>query len=336
MAFDWISFLRSHRVPYRDSGANTSRDNLVVHCPFCGTQDPSEHMSVNLSGKGWRCFRNSDHRGKNPAPLVAMLAGITLDRANAMVGNAVFIPDDFADRMKALTSPDVVVVRDGLAMPKEFKPFAGLPSSRPFVNYLTRRRGFTHAQVDNLTRRWGIRYAVRGSYHGRIIFPVVHRDKLVSWVGRAISGDTDLRYKALTRDQERAEKEGYDPALGAISHYVLWYDILRTTSADTIVLCEGPFDALKVCVLGRAHGVVATCFHTSQPTEEQMYILRDLLPRFKRRIVMLDQAGTFATGIRITNALSSLGVSTYALPRRLKDPGDFDLSTFQNFLFAMR
>lgn len=335
MAFDWPAFLRSHRIPYRDTGANTSRDNMVVHCPFCGSQDQSEHMSINLSGKGWRCFRNSDHKGKNPARLVAALAGISLERANAMVGNAIFIPDDFGDRMKALVNPEAAVARKGLAMPPEFKAFAGLPSSRPYVNYLL-RRGFSAKQIEHLTPRWDVRYCARGPYQGRIIFPIWYRGKLVAWTGRTISGNQDLRYKALTRDRERAEKEGYDPALGAISHYLLWYDQLRETNADTIVLCEGPFDALKVAVLGRRHGVVATCFFTSQPTEEQMHVLQALLPRFKRRVVMLDQSGTFATGIKITNALSSLGVSTYTLPPTLKDPGEFDVLTYQHFLIAIR
>lgn len=337
MAFDWIAFLASHRVAYSDTGPNTSRGNIVVHCPFCGPADHGQHMSINVEGRGWRCFRDNAHRGKNAARLVAALISMPLDRANALVGNATFIPDDFIGRMRAsLGPPKEVPVPIGLKMPEEFKAFGGrLPSERPYARYLL-QRGFTSSQVERFTDRWEMRYCPRGSFRGRIIFPIKYKKTLVSWTGRTISANEDMRYRALSRDGERTKKEGYEPALGAISHFLLWFDYLMRADADTIVLNEGPFDALKINVLGRKEGIVATCFFTSAPTREQLMMLHELLPRFKRRIVMLDSAETLATGIRITNSLSSFGVRSFALPRTLKDPGEFDQSTFGNFVLALR
>lgn len=323
MAFSWLDFLTSHRVPYSDTGPNTSRDNVVVHCPFCGSADHSQHMSVNVLGKGWRCFRDQSHRGKNPARLVAALLGLPLDRANALVGNATFIPDDFLGRIQgALGPPQELLAPIGLKLPAEFKAFGGrFPSERPYERYCL-GRGFTPSQIERFTDRWGMRYCCRGSFRGRIMFPIRYKKQLVSWTGRTISANEELRYRALSRDGERTKREGYEPALGAISHFLLWYDLLMKADADTLVLNEGPFDALKINVLGRQEGIVATCFFTSAPTQEQLLLLHEVLPRFKRRIVMLDSAGTLATGIRITNALSSMGVRSYTLPRALKDPGE--------------
>lgn len=332
--FDWVSFLVSNRIDYADSGPNTSRDNIVVHCPFCGSNDPSMHMSVNLSGRGWRCFRDQSHRGKNPVHLVVGLTGMTFESANAMVGNAQFVPDDFMARLNTALVPSDDVERPGLELPREFRTFDSTsPLMRPYERYL-KERGFD--TVGHLTLKYGVRYCTQGSFAGRIIFPVVFQRKLVAWTGRAISEDAKLRYKALSRDGERTRKVGYEPALGAISHYLLWFDDLMVADADTIVLCEGPFDALKIRVLGRREGVTATCFFTSAPTEQQLYLLRALLPRYKRRIVMLDRTGTFANGIRISNALASLGTTNYVLPKQLKDPGEFESRTFQKFLIATR
>lgn len=340
MAFDWVSFFSSYRVSFSERGPNTSRDNVVVHCPFCGPKDSGRHMSINLSGKGWRCFRDNSHRGKNPARLVAALASLPIDRANALVGNAIFIPDDFLDRVKGLVGPAKVEEEEepeGLAMPKDFRAFVpDLPSARPYERYLREERGFTLPQIYRLTQRYDLRYCVRGPFRNRIIFPVLFERRLVSWTGRSIDPNAELRYRSLSRDRERAMEEGLAPSIGAISDYVLWYDRLMRSNADILVLNEGPFDALKVDVLGRRHGISATCFFTSRPTEPQLLLLQDLATKFRRRIVMLDAKGTLATGIQISNALSMVGVETYILPETLKDPGEFDAQTFEKFMLAMR
>lgn len=334
MAWDWQRFLDQHRVDYAQSGANTSRDNVTVHCPFCGTQDPSKHMSVNLSGKGWRCWRNSQHRGKSPTRLVAAMIGVSLDRAAQITGTAIFITDDFMSRVRAELDPPKDVKPTPLKMPPEFKAFTHLPSARPYEDYL-RRRGFSDKQIDRMTDRWGLRYCTRGAYAGRIIFPIRYKGDLVAWTGRTISARDELRYRALSTDPERAEREGHQPALGAISHFLLWYDYLREADADTIILAEGPFDALKMNVLGRQQGIVSSCFFTSEPTEPQTDLLHELLPRFRHRYMLLDR-GTFATGIRVANNLATLGMVSQQLPIHIKDPGEFDLSTWNKFVLALR
>lgn len=335
MAFEWPRFLEQHRIEYSEGGANVSRDNIVIHCPFCGAADQSMHMSINLSGKGWRCWKNpSLHRGKNAARLVMALLSCTIERANQIVGNAVYIPDDFLARVRNTINPPDVQEPTPLKMPKEFKDFAGLPSARPFENYMRHERGFTWDEIDRMFR-YDVRYCTRGAYRGRIIFPIKFKKQLVSWTGRTISKNEELRYRALSTDPERAEREGYKPAIGAISHYLLWFDDLRKADADTIVLGEGPFDSLKVRVLGRREGVTSTCFFTSEPTGAQIDLLHELLPRFKYRYMLLDR-GTFATGIRVSSALSSLGVVPLQLHPSLKDPGEFTVSTFRKFLLTLR
>jgi len=334
MAFDWTRFLEQHHIEVKASGANVSRDHVAVHCPFCGPADPSMHMSINLSGKGWRCWRHPEHRGKNPTRLVQALIGSTLERAKVIVGQDVFVPTDFMHRVQQQFNPTPAAAAPQIKLPIEFKSFVpALPSGRPFRNYL-RRRGFTTEHVGFATRRYGMHYATSGSYKSRIIFVVRYKKEIVAWTGRSIDVRQELRYKALSTDPERAEREGSPVALGAISHFLLWHDRLLNSDADTIVLCEGPMDALKVDILGREYGICATCFFTAEPTEAQIDILHDLCPQFKRRILLLDR-GTLAAGIRVSAKLSSLGVEPWQVPAGLKDPGEFTKPTFDKFALAL-
>lgn len=335
MAFDWLRFLEQNHIEVKTSGKNVSRGNVAVHCPFCGPQDPSEHMSIRLDGKGWRCFRHPDHRGKNPARLVQMLLGCTWEHASKLVGNAINIPSDFMAAVRQQFESPPIIDAPPIKLPPEFKPLNnGLPSGRRFRNYLRRDRGFTTEDIAIMTRRYGLRYCTHGAYKGRIIFPVWFEGKLISWTGRTIYEVEELRYRTLSVDPERAEREGYPAARGAISHFLLWYDDLLDVDADTLVMMEGPFDALKVDMLGRRHGICGTCFFTSSPTEPQIELLHTLCPQFKRRVLLLDR-GTLATSIRVSSMLSGLGVVTRETPALLKDPGEFTRDSFDNFALAL-
>lgn len=335
MSWDWTRFFDNHRIDYDTSGPNVSRNHVAIHCPFCGPQDPSRHLSVNLEGKGWRCWRHPEHRGKSPVKLVQALLGITNDRARAMVGDAVFVPEDFMQRVQQQFMPAVNKPLPPITLPKEFRAFGtGLPSERPYRRYLL-ERAFTDDHLAVLTRQYGVRYCVDGPFKGRVVFVIRFGGEIVSWTGRTISSSQTLRYKALSTDPDRAAREGVPVARGAISHYLLWYDRLLEWDADTLVLCEGPIDALKVNLLGAEHGICATCFFTSSPTEQQVELLHTLCPQFRRRILLLD-ANTLAMGIRVTARLSGLDVDLGTLPPHLKDPGEFNRGTFRKFALALR
>jgi hypothetical protein len=188
-------------------------------------------------------------------------------------------------------------------MPEEFKPFRDLPSAERFVNYLY-MRGFEESEALRLTENYDVWYCTRGEYQGRIIFPVVYRGQLLGWTGRSIYTGERLRYKTE----------------GALTGQLLWYDDLLECEAETIVLCEGPFDALKVAILGRPRGIVATCFFTSGLSEGQLDRLHSLLPRFRRRYLVLDRGAVGAT-LRASVRLKALAVETRWLPAEIKDPG---------------
>ena len=72
---DVLTFLDHNRIPYRTNGPNCAKGHVVIKCPFCGDEDPSEHLGIQLSTGYWGCWRNSSHRGRRPHRLIMRLLG---------------------------------------------------------------------------------------------------------------------------------------------------------------------------------------------------------------------------------------------------------------------
>jgi len=163
----------------------------------------------------------------------------------------------------------------------------------------------------------------QGPWKGRIIFTVHHKKKLVSWTGRTIWPEATPRYLSLTRDPDRAAQMGCTPANAPIHDYLLWYDRLKKSEAETIYICEGPFDALRIAVLGRKHGIDATCLFTNHASDSQVNQLYDILPRFNHRYILLDgEKRMLPISLRMQSELSPLGVASKLLPPRINDPAE--------------
>lgn len=321
MAFDWQRFLDVNHIHYVTTGPNVSRGHVAIKCPFCGSQDPSEHMSINLQQGYWRCFRRSDdHVGGSPSYLVAAILGISQDAAAAIVGSGVHIPENFLGAVTGLLERRAGPKKTRLVLPPEFLPLDGRKSSHRHMDYLTGdSRRFTKEEVLSLfTREYGLRFATMGDQRGRVIFPVWFEGNLVTWTGRTIYPDQLPRYKTLSTDPEIVPF----PAHGPINDYLLFYDELIKNDGDndTLIIGEGPFDALKTSVNGRRDGIDATCFFTAAPSRAQIDLLHSLVPVYKRRFLLLDQ-GTLATALKAQMDFSTLKIGVLTMPKGLKDPG---------------
>jgi hypothetical protein len=315
--FDWVSFFDQNGIDYQTSGPNTSRAHVTLHCPWCGVADKGYHLSVSLAGKGFRCFRQPLHVGKNPARLIQALLNCSMERASTLAGNAKTLPNDFMNKIKtSLVKQDTVQIENKLKLPVEFKSFSKLPSCKIYLNYIN-LRGFTIKDAED----YKVYYAFLGPYKGRIIFTVEYEEKLVGWTGRTVYSSQNVRYKTLTNDPETAKENNEIPAPRPISDFLLFYDKLLKSDAETIVLCEGPFDAWKVNVLGKYLGVVATCFFTSTMSKQQLNLLHGLLPKFRNKFLLLDQ-NTFSKAARIKADLIALGIVPKRMSDGIKDPGD--------------
>ena len=333
MTFDWRAFCERYDVPYVERGPNVARNHINIACPFCPS-DPSHHMGLSLSGSQWGCWRDSAHRGLSPIRLMMRLAGITYDEAVLSV-KRVSTAGDMTQAVAALQDKSIGTQKTGFGLkkPKEFRSFQSLDPSRPtdalFFNYLHKRR-YTDKTISVLTKRYGVYACTDGPWRQRIVF-LIKCGGLVNWTGRSISDNALVRYKTVSKEVDN--NDGIT-ATTAPSECLLWYDKLMRTHGDTLLICEGPFDALKMSVLGRPYGISATCIFTSSISAEQVDLLIDLRSRFRRTYLLLDPDAK-DKAFRIAEELRPLGVKMAECPEGVDDPGDMRSRDFQRFLTTL-
>jgi hypothetical protein len=323
--FDWQAFLDRYNIEYASAGRyHVTMGNISICCPWCHNDD-GFNLHISLEGKGWHCFRVGTHRGRTPQRLIQALIKCPYSLADSLVNSSVeSLPsdNDFLERLTNLFQPprrEPIRVSE-LHIPKGFVPIRNVGSGRMFCSYL-HIRGFPVNDIPALCDKFGLlRCADDSKWHGRIIFPITINDKLVNWTGRHIAGNK-LRYRSLSVEDEET------PAILPINSTLLWYDRLKE-ARGTLVVCEGPFDALKISYLGHDQDVHATCLYGKSVSDEQ----RDMLERlehFEHKIVLLDAMmvdhlnprGAFAD-------LRSVGFITKPLPLTAKDPGELDRDSF--------
>lgn len=330
---DWPELFDQYGIEYATSGPNVGRGRIAVKCPFCGDADPSQHMSVDLAGQGWRCWRNHDHRGRSPVGLIRALLRCSAEEARRLAGIGPAVRSaGLADRIRGLLEP---VDAEGappslLREPTEFRKFTDLPSARPFLRYLEGRgfpRQFVLAPAD-----LGLRYAVRGGFGGRVVFLVHDLGNLVTWTGRTISRRQPQRYKALPTDEENAALLGCAPANLSIGSCLLWQDELLA-GGNVLCISEGPMDALKLRMLGWGSGVRSTAVFTNSISDAQMNRLRIIVPRFQRSVLLLDRGAEGRT-MRARQQLAALGVRAGWLPDGVNDPGELSPGMYAKLALA--
>lgn len=328
--FDWPLFLTQNNIEYITAGRyHVTAGNAAINCPLC-PNDQTFNLHISLLGRGWHCFRSDSHKGLTPQPLIQALLKCPKSYADALVaGSEIALPTDrdFLDALSALFQPErrelpQSKIVGNLRLPSSFRQIEPVGSGRMFVTYLE-RRGFSPVHVHDLFERYDIvACSDGGQWHGRILFPVTVRGRLMTWTGRHIGGHP-IRYLTLSVN------DAATPALCPIKDTILWVDRLRSAHG-TLVVCEGPFDALKISYLGADFGVHGTCLFGKTMTEAQADLLSGF-DNFERKIVLLDRAmvdhwnprGRFA-------ALEGAGFEMVFLPQTVADPGEFTRQTFDS------
>lgn len=320
--FNWLQFCTRYSIEFVEKGPNVSKSNINIECPFCGN-DPSHHLGLSLKKGFWGCWRNKKHRGKKPHKLIMSLLHVPFEQAVAIVGtggrpNLSEFDQAIANLKGNGDGPSVALTV--LQMPKEFKPISRDGHGKKYWGYLT-NRGFKKADISKLCDLYDLRYCQNGKWGHRIIIPVYMDNRLVCWTSRTISKRESLRYVSLTTNPIKAKERGDPVSPMNIKDTVLWYDDIKGLRGDTFVLCEGPFDALKVDYYGRKNGVRSTCIFSTDMRDSQMLLIDEMAHKFRRKLVLLDQGQT-STAMGLVNDLVHLGFEFGNLPQGVGDPGD--------------
>lgn len=325
MRFDWRQFLAGQGIPYQLSGAR----NITTRCPFCGSADAKGHyLSISLQGKGWRCFRNpQQHRGRSYVRLLIALLHCSEAQARDLLGEVVKPlpePDRFSEQWRKQlgldNSPQQKPVAS-LKLPPEFHSMqSSFRFAKAFWDYLI-ERGFNSVQSAWLVARYNLHYAVVGQYAYRLIVPIYSdQGKLITWTGRSISPTNPLRYMSLNSAQSVSP-----PSNMLLGLPLLW----RANPARYLVVCEGPFDAFVVTVLGYKSGIWGTCLFGLNVSNSQADLLADLTRRFDRIVLLIDSEAQLRA-LSLRNRLPA-SAKTACLPAELKDPGELLLKGYTAF-----
>lgn len=325
MAFDWPGFLRQHRVEYVTSGPNVGRGQIGVKCPWCGSADPSQHLVISLRGQGWSCRRNQVHSGKSRARLIQFLLRCSEAQARQLAygeDSAVLVEDeDVAGRLRDLLMPGADGPAEPLSLPAEFKPLTASSSlAEPFRAYLW-QRGYNVGQVSRLITNYKLHYATRGRFAYRIIMPIYSRTGvLMTWTGRSIVEDEELRYRTLTMRRDDSLADGGPYARCSIKSLLFGLPLLwHAPNPRALIICEGPFDAMRITAFGASLGVYGTCLFGLSVSGAQVRLIDELAERYPLTGLMVDKAAGLQ-GLAL--ASHSASIQLLQIPPGVKDPGE--------------
>lgn len=260
--------LRDFNVPVITEGDKHCGPGwMQTHCPFCDEGRDKYHMGYNLRRDYWNCWSCGWHP-----------AGEVLDALTGKTEHELRLlyppmrPQHTTEPRKA---PEPRRERE-LHLPEGTGPL-----NTRHRAYLT-DRGYDAARIEGL-------YGLKGTgpigrYKFRIIAPIWHDKRLVSYQGRDITGRAPLPYKACPKALELRDHK----------HCLYGAELVGGTS---VVVVEGITDAWR---LGR--GAVATFGIEYTPTQVH------LLAQYKHVMILYDQEPTAQKQARkLMAAIAALG-----------------------------
>jgi hypothetical protein len=276
---DWVLFLEDNQIEYVTRGPNTKRGEVSIQCPWCGDDDPSQHLGISPTSENWGCLRNREHSGHSSVYLIATLLGCSKAQAKLIAVQYSNSDPESLEEAIALLDPtsEAPSPAEGPEEPPPRRPIFAeypgptFPAGKRFWDYL-KGRGYNN--VQKLVRNYNLTCCTVGRYKDRIIIPVHRGDGLVAWTGRAII------------DPKKAPRYLSSKNIKAT---VFNEFSLRHCNGKILFICEGPFDAMKVDFYGRDYGARATCTFGTNVTVPQIMILNALRKNFESTRVLFDR-----------------------------------------------
>ena len=281
MALDIKTLLGDVGVPFWTVGKNVSEGWTSIRCPVPGCGDRSNHGAFSSNGRAYSCFKCGKHSVKRV--IAALTDWETATRLIAEYDNILrFDENTHKDRALAVEWPPLGVYKT-------------IPSLH--AQYLKER----DYDIRQLRDTYGIQCCYHnGDFNYRVVIPVYENGRLVSYLGRDVTGKSPLKYKNLS------ERKSVLPVKECV------YNI--DNIHETAIICEGVFDAWRFGV----HGVA---LFGLQFTTRQTNILGRKL---KRAFIFFDNEAQAQTkGVELAEALSLQGVDTEIVRHSdFKDPGE--------------
>ena len=221
---------------------------VSLPCPFCKGGRDGNHLGYSPKYKVFTCWRCGRH---TVGEVLAALLG--KPKRDAVQYALERYP---ADAFSALREQKTY------ERPYELELIGSKTPDEVHVRYLNSR----HIDTDWLVDRYDARFTKEHKTHRwRVILPIWHTNRYVSYVGRDVTGEASHRYLTCF-----PENEVYDIKLCLFG--------MQRAIGDTVIVVEGPFDALRI-----GEGAIATL--GSGWKNEQARLIGT---RFRRSYILFD------------------------------------------------
>jgi len=306
MQVDWRLLLNEVRVPWRDRGANCSRGNINIRCPWCAN-DPSEHLRISETTEAYFCLRMpKQHSGKS---FRWLLQGLKVGSTEIEVLLRKFSTGYREPEPEPEPIPLSVIQRG-------WDRFTPASESLALVDYV-RSRGFPNP-LDTISR-YDLRWSREGVWAQRLLIPFFGIDdpnQVIAWTGRAVRASLQPRYKAM-------ESPTGTP---------LFAPELDYSSCEALVVTEGPMDALALSDSFRRSPegaqFAAVAVSGKQMTPSKLLAIRTIVRNGTCQVLLLAADADVST-LEANSMLSDLASAAkpvyYArarLPGDYKDPAE--------------
>ncbi len=257
-----------------DKVRNTSSGQITATCPWC---EKYGSFYIDVKKGHYICFK-CEAKGRGFVGVVAQIEGVTYQEARAYIYKKSVefrrkeTPGNLRKKIKGLsdgttTLSDDAVLKVEADLPEEFIPVFN-KGKWHYPSYL-KSRGVT----KETARTWGLGYCQKGRYAGRIIIPIVCP------IGRSF----EARDATGTSKLKTLGPKGVDKTKLLLG----WQYIDRGCD---VVLCEGPFDVIKLW----QHGIPALALMGKVLHQSQLSLLFSR-PVDSSVVVMLDPEETKAS-----------------------------------------
>jgi hypothetical protein len=242
--FNVTDYLDSKGIYYRSEGKNIQPGWVGIDCPFCIDQDRGQHLGISATGgiSCWRCGARGNvyklikllDEGKRPTAIIEKYSSKII-KLNRTIGKrtglqSLEFPSDFGDLSENF--------KDFL-MDRRYDPEIVIPK------YKLQAGGFL------------------GDFPYRLIVPFYSHEKLLTWIGRDITGGAEIPYLPL----------GIEKSVIHSSYLVYNIEFVR----DVAIVVEGVFDAWRI-------GDGAASIQGLEFTIEQLQYFK----RCKKMFVLMD------------------------------------------------
>ena len=298
--FDVVSYLNDRGVPFATEGKDVTNGWIGLQCRWCS--DTSNHLGVNLISNVISCWRCGE-KGN----VVKLVKDI---EQNISFPETLSIMEKYQDfnRLSLIKDEEELVYKSKIEIPTFFTK-ANWPDMPNILKKFLLSRGF---DPEIICRSKPLYYGgIAGKFKHRLILPIVQRGRLISWVGRDLSGKSTIPYLNLEEEKSvlpvKSTLYGYDEA----------------PPGRNVVVVEGPLDQWKL-----GPGAVAT--YGTQWTQKQVSLLRGLNPN-KVFIIFDSEEMAQESAVKLSKQIWWCDCEVFQL-NDVNDPGDLTVGQGQQLM----